>query len=573
MHSAFRYILFFVILTGLTACGVLPKKAAQKNNSKQKFEFDYYFLNGQKEKIVGNYELAAQFFQECIKVNPKEPQPYFDNATIFDIISQPELALKYAKAAYDLNPENYFYGTFLSQLYQEAEQFDQAIDVLNKLKKIHPDRLEIYFALAHNYILSADYKSAIGIYNEIEEKSGVSEKISMQKQRLYAQLNQWEKAENEIKKLIDAFPENPKYYGLLADLYAAQGNEKAALETYRKVLKINPADPYIHLSLADYYRQKQMPDSSFAHLELAFYNPDLDIDTKMQILLSFYTISENNDKYKQKAYRLLEIGREVHPHEAKIYTITGDFLYRDGKLTEALEAYKKAAELEPEHQDIWSQILLIESELKQYQAVMQDAEKAIELFPNQPTFYYLYGVAAYQLKNYQQAIDYLTVGKDFVINNNPLLSQFYGALGDAYYAIDEKQKAFKQYDKSLQLLPDNVYVLNNYAYYLSLSATQLEKAKEMASFANRLEPENPSFEDTYGWILYQLKEYEQAEKWIKQALEHGAGKNGVILEHYGDVLYRLGKVEQAVEYWQKAKKTGKASDKIDIKITNRKLPE
>jgi tetratricopeptide (TPR) repeat protein len=548
----------------------LPKKSVKKNNAKQKFEFDYYFLNGQKEKITGNYELAAQFFQECIKLNPKEPQPYFDNATIFDILSQPDLALKYAQSAYDLNPENYFYATFLAQLYQEAGQFDQAISVLNKLKKTVPDRLEVYFALAHNYILKTDYKSAIAVYDDIEEKTGVSEKISMQKQRLYAQLNQWDKAENEIKKLIEAFPGNPKYYGLLADLYAAQGNEKAALETYRKVLKINPSDPYIHLSLADYYRQKQMPDSSFAHLELAFYNPDLDIDTKMQILLSFYTISERNDKYKQYAYRLIEIGKEVHPKEAKIYTIEGDFLYRDGKLTESLKAYKKAVELEPGHQDIWNQILLIESELKQYKQVMHDAGKAIELFPNQPAFYYLYGIAAYQQKNYQQAVDYLTIGKDYVVNNNPLLSQFYGALGDAYYALNQHKKAFESYDKSLQLLPDNAYVLNNYAYYLSLAGKQLEKAKEMAKFANELSPENPSFEDTYGWILYQLKDYEQAEIWIKKALEHGGNKNGVILEHYGDVQYRLNHLDTAMKYWQKAKDTGKASNDIDKKMMNQK---
>ena len=573
MHG-FRNIAFLLAASILiSSCSVLPKSKKKQLDAKQKFEYDYYFLNGQKEKIIGNFELAAQFFQECIKLNPNEPQAFFDNATIFDIAGQPDLALKYAKEAYNLNRENYYYATFLSQLYQESEQFDEAIEVLSKTKKLFPDKMEIYFALAHNYILKGDYKAAITVYDEIESKTGISERVSMQKQRLYTQLNQWEKAEEELKRLIDAFPENPKYYGLLADLYAAQGKEQEALKTYREILKKYPEEPFIHLSLADYYRQKQMPDSSFAHLELAFFNPELDVDTKMQILLSFYTISENNEKYKQNAFRLIEIAKEVHPKEAKFYTIEGDFLYRDGKLKEALNAYKKAGKLEPDHYEIWSQITLIESELKMYKQVLEDAQKAIELFPNQAVLYYLYGVAAYQLKEYQKAIDYLEIGKELVVNNNNLLSQFYGALGDAYYAIGEKDKAYKNYDKSLQYLPDNVYVLNNYAYYLSLDNKQLEKAKEMAHFANQLEPNKPSFEDTYGWILYQLKDYKGAEEWIKRAIENGASKNGVILEHYGDVQYQLGNIEKAVEYWQKAKDTGNASKDIDLKIMNQKVVE
>ena len=118
-----------------------------------------------------------------------------------------------------------------------------------------------------------------------------------------------------------------------------------------------------------------------------------------------------------------------------------------------------------------------------------------------------------------------------------------------------------------------MYVLNNYAYYLSLDNTKLEKAKEMASFANQLEPDKPSFEDTYGWILYQLKDYENAEIWIKKALTHGGEKNGVILEHYGDVQYQLDNIDKAVEYWHKAKETGKASKDIDLKIMNQKVVE
>ena len=63
-----------------------------------------------------------------------------------------------------------------------------------------------------------------------------------------------------------------------------------------------------------------------------------------------------------------------------------------------------------------------------------------------------------------------------VIENPNLLSQFYASLGDAHYAKDELNKSDDAYNKSLEILPENTYVLNNYSYYLSLRKTRLQQA-------------------------------------------------------------------------------------------------
>ena len=96
----------------------------------------------------------------------------------------------------------------------------------------------------------------------------------------------------------------------------------------------------------------------------------------------------------------------------------------------------------------------------------------------------------------------------------------------------------------------------------------------MAEKATRLDPENASNMDTYGWVLYKLGEYEEALEWIGKAIDNHNQDNAEVLEHYGDVLYKLDRKKDAVSYWKKAKKAGNGgSEFLDRKISDGTLYE
>jgi len=94
----------------------------------------------------------------------------------------------------------------------------------------------------------------------------------------------------------------------------------------------------------------------------------------------------------------------------------------------------------------------------------------------------------------------------------------------------------------------------------------------MSALANELRPNQAEFQDTYGWILYQMKEYESAQEWLIKAIDNGGGSNPGILEHYGDILFQIGKTEAAIIEWQKAldQKSGK-DEELQEKIRSRQL--
>ena len=114
-------------------------------------------------------------------------------------------------------------------------------------------------------------------------------------------------------------------------------------------------------------------------------------------------------------------------------------------------------------------------------------------------------------------------------------------------------------------------MLNNYAYYLSVRKENLEKAKEMSFKCNKLEQNNGTYQDTYAWILYELKDYENAKQWMLKSLKNGSDISAVVVEHYGDILYKLGDIEEAIIQWKKAKNLGGVSKNLNKKINEGKL--
>ncbi|MDT8413497.1 MAG: tetratricopeptide repeat protein, partial [Vicingaceae bacterium] len=346
-----------------------------------------------------------------------------------------------------------------------------------------------------------------------------------------------------------------------------------AFEIYQKILEKDPQNPYAHLSLYDYYKAKNEDEKALEEAKLAFQSPDLDIDTKVQILLSYYSLSDRSATLKKEAFELNKILIKTHPEEAKAYTIYADFLLRENKLEGAKENYLKAIEFDNSRYPIWNQLLLLESELNDKEGLERDSKRAVELFPNQPVPYFFYGILQFEKKNYKEAVEYLEIGKDYVIDNPPLKAQFYASLGDAYNSLKNYSKSDAAYEKALEIDGKNIHVLNNYSYYLSLRGEKLEHAEKLSALSNELEPNQPNYLDTYAWILYKQGKYVQAKEWLEKAVSSGGSKNAVILEHLGDVYYQLNQPEKALEYWKKAKESGEGSEWLDKKIAEGKLYE
>ena len=228
---------------------------------------------------------------------------------------------------------------------------------------------------------------------------------------------------------------------------------------------------------------------------------------------------------KKQAIELGGLITKTHPKNALAFDITGNILNIYDEKPDALATFKKAVEIDPNNYAVWERIIMLNFELNDFETAIKDAKEAIELFPNQPRSYYYSGLAYNQLDKPKEAVKVLKKGVLMTVNDESLAGSMYLQMGDAYNELKDYENSDKSFEKGLKLNPKNATMLNNYAYYLSIRGDKLDKAAEMSKLSNDIEPGNPSFQDTYGWILFKQENYKEAEKWLVKALQNGGEGN------------------------------------------------
>ena len=427
--------------------------------------------------------------------------------------------------------------------------------------------------MADVYIYDEDYKSAITVYDDLEKINGPNKLLYIQKHKLYMQLKREDKAIKELERALRKYKDDLELMQLLAEAFLLNDQKKEAFIVFNKMSKISPDNGRLHLSLSEYYRDIGENEKSFEELHLAFKSKTLSIDVKVGILVSYFALINYEEKMKEQALKLGKTLVLVHKSDPKAHAVYADLLYSCNMFTDAEIHYEEVLSMEKSKVEVWTQLLFIQIEKKDFDKMLELSSQAITYFPFNALLYYFNGIANYRLSNPEETVKSLNSGLEFIVDNDVLLLEFYSSLADAHNTLDNYELSDSFYEKALELDSHNVIVLNNYAYYLSLRKAKLLKAKRMSFKCNSLEPNNGTYQDTYAWILYQNLEYSEAKKWILKALENGGEKNAIIVEHYGDILYKLGETKEAIKNWEKAKELGEGSIYLERKIQEKELYE
>ena len=546
-----------------------------KLSEAQKTKAEMFFYEGLRLKALGDYRTAVINFDKVIAIDPNQAAAFYELSQMYLEMKTPETAFIYALKATTLDPKNEWYLIAAAETseksgnYLKAEKFYQALIVLK------PAHIENYFSLANMQLARKKYKDALRTYDILSKKLGVTEELAIQKEKIWLKLNKVPKALAEIQTLIDRYPKEPKYYLLLADIFVANNTPDKAFAIYQKVLQLDSNNGYAQLELAEYYRIKKQEPMAMRYLYVAFKNPQINIDHKVSILAPYFSVIGKQSQRK-RALELASFLIVAHPAEAKAFAIYADLLYQDKQLDSAKIIYLQTIALDKSVFAVWQNLLLLQAETQDYNGLLKTSNQAIELFPNQNFVFYLNAAAKYQAKDYAAAAVAYHQALAITFDNKEMQAQIYSGLGDVYNELKEYAKSDSFYNASLALKPDEVFVLNNYAYYLALRKEQLPKAALMAKHANELQPNNASFEDTYAWVLFKMANYEQALIWIELAISHSETQTATLMEHYGDILYFLTKKDaavQAIEKWKAAKTLGAGSEQLSEKIKEGKWIE
>lgn len=542
-------------------------------SEQQRITLENTFIDACGDKNVkGKPEEAEKKLRYCLTIDPQNAAVKYELSKLLQLNSRLDEALQLAKACVETNPKNEWYHLNYIDILQLRREFGQAAEAYEKLVKIFPERSDYLESMAIEYAMAQNYAKAFKIYEDLEKRFGQNETFTLNKVKLLKEQRKFSDAEAELKKLIDTNPQEPRYHAYLAEFYEDMNDFPKAKAVYEKLLTIDPNNAMVHLIMANYYKEQGKPEESHNERKIAFANPDLPISAKTEILGWYLQQSEYYPEYLKKGFELCEIMVKVHPKAPEAHGVYATFLMREKKYEQAFDHFLMAARYDRNHLSTWAGLMEVEVRLQKFDSLEVHSADAMELFPSQPIPYFYNGVANKQLRNYKKAAQSFYDGVEFVYDDKGLMLDFYTNLGDVYAFMGEYEKSDKAYDDALKINPDYPYVLNNYAYYLSMRKEKLDKAEKLSKRSNDLERENPEYIDTYGWILFQLGKYKESEEWLARAIKMKPSKP-VFLEHYGDVLYKLNRPDEALKYWKKANDLGIGDEKLMKKISTKKLSD
>ncbi|MDR2119432.1 MAG: tetratricopeptide repeat protein [Tannerella sp.] len=543
-----------------------PQKLAASEQRKS----DYFFYEAIKLKNAEKYDAAYEMLNHCLAIDSTSSAVLFELSSLYMQMNRPEKAMTLLNKAVIYNPANFTYKFALASILFNLGMYGEAAETYEELVQANPDKMELNYYLAEALTQQGETGKAIETFDQLENAIGMNEPLSLKKYQLYMTLEQPDKAFGELEKLSDKYPGDARYPILIGDLYLDRNDTVRALEYYSKAFDIDPENPYYTVSMANHYEMTGNAEAAEQQIRLALVNEKLDIEIKVGILSRYIRQLQQLRKNTQAADSLFKTLLEQHPEEIELKLMYGALLSSQNKLEEARFQFQLATEMDPSLEQAWQQLLNLVMQTGDYESVVAICTKCCELFPGEPVYYLFMGVAYQQQQKYREALDtYEACIRIIPETNRPVLSDYYGQIGDVYFRMKERSKAFEAYEKALSYNEQNIVVLNNYSYYLSLAKQDLDKAEYMSAICVKAEPDNSTYLDTYAWIFFVKGNYMLAKIYIEKALDKDTENNAELFDHYGDILYMSGEKDRAHEQWLKAKQAGKNSETLERKIAEK----
>lgn len=578
--------LFIAALLG-TGCSALKQTEDSENGMAQKIDslqteeiserdqlkFEFALIEGMKQKVLGNYSKAIAYFYQCLEIDPTAAAPQYQISLINNLLEDEKVALRYGKKAVKNEPDNRWYREHLAQLYLRQNNTKGAIEEYEALLRMGHNRIEYFYDLAQLYQQTKQYEKSIEMLNKLESRVGVNEQVSVLKKILYTRMGEKDKAIEETRKLIQSFPDETRYYGMLAELYASYKEYDKAEEMYDKLFSMDSTNRLGQISLVKYYQSKNQPGKALDQFIRIVDQKDIDFGSKMLIFMNFLDNRTTLRQYQEKMVMALDSLQRSYPDKTEVHTLYADLYLKLNQFKESAEHLEILAHSDKHKPVFWDQLLSIYSYLGNFQKLYEEGQKSLELYQDKPRLYLLTAIGAIQTEHADTAIVILKEGIKKFTDNKEMMIEFYGQLGEAYHQTKNYERSDYYFEKVLEQDPTNLLIANNYSYYLSLRGENLDRALELSKGTLDKEPANPVYLDTYAWVLYKMGRYDKAHKYIEKALKNSTSDDPDLLEHYGDILFKKGKKEKAVEMWKRSLANGNKSEQIRFKIQNKEFPE
>ena len=503
------------------------------------------FIDGSLKESKGQFAEAILDYQDALRFD-HDPAIFFAMAKSYAQLRRFAPAAENAVMAIQHDLSKIEYRDLLAQIYLNSGQFDKAAIEYRTILQIDPQNVAATFTLAQ-LLERVKPLEALELYNSLLVRQGPTWEVLLQIAQLNSALQRYDKSIEALEQMQKIDPGNLAVKQNLAEVYIRVKNYDKARGLLNDVLEKNPANIMLRATLADVYLQQNDWVSARKELFTVLQSDSLDPDTHLRIGVAFYAQTLKDTLVIPEAISVFKKYEKNFPADARPYVYLGE-LHRGIKKDSVAEQYfTRATQSSNWNGDAWWQLGWMYFDKQDFKETISIMNKAKQYISDDFRIYMLLGIAYNRSGMNQDS----RVALERAVELNPADLNALSSLGLTYDALTMHAESDSAYERALRIDPKFPLVLNNYAYSLSERGLQLERAEKMSKESLAADSLNPSYLDTYGWILFQKGKYAEALPNIQKAVDLGDA-SPVVLEHLGDVYDKLNRADEAKKYWKKA---------------------
>ena len=515
-------------------------------------------LNAIRHYNAKDIEGAMTLLKEAVAVNPDDDAAWYYIAQCAVAKNDLELAEQGYRMASELDPDNFWYRYRLARLYSLTSRPELTTDMYEKLLEDFPKKSDLYFDLVEMYASQREFEKALDILKDIETVFGMTESIAVYRFNLLRMLNRQEEAFASLEEYNQKYS-SPYVLATLADYNMAMYNDSTALAYYDEALDLAPDYSPALLGKAETLRLTRRYDEYFDILGRYVSDPETPAAAKSDYLMAVVQRTEPKflSSFESQIDSVMDKSLEMHPKDSLLLQTAAVYYYSTDRKNLAKKYFRANLDANPQSLSAAANYVEFLMYAEEWEELSREGRAAFDRFPKETAFLEMASMGDYTLKAYDKVLDICVKVLEVAPDDSSATLRAWSTMGDIHHQLGDDKKAFKAYDKALKINPDYIYVLNNYAYFLSVQGRKLKKAYSMSKRTIEAEPDNATYLDTFGWILYLMGKPLEAKPFFKHAMLYGGKESVVIMDHYAEVLYALKEYDLAMVYWNMALRKNK----------------
>jgi tetratricopeptide (TPR) repeat protein len=550
-------IIFAVFLIFFAFTGVLRSQDYPRNPKAVEL-----FIEAKTLELKDNYLAAVDKYNAALKIE-KAAGIYFALSKLFSNVTQHQKSLEYGLEAIKLNPDNLDYKEHVSDTYIILGDYANALKYLKDISEKRPDDINVLYNIGRMYEAIKQPSEAVKYYENITENYLYDETVLLRMADIYESYNDFANTAAVVEKLLTLNPTDLNLKYSAAATYVKIPDYDNAIRIYEEILSTNPNNRDVQTEVIKLYFRQNRNNEAFEKYSKLINKDSIDFMTKMDVAIAFMQASAEDKEALNVSRNILENMQASYPGEwmPEFY-----LAYMESKENpeEAERRFSQLLARVDTSAELYVQVGFFYFEQRKLQPALDVFKEGAARFPDDFRLNYLTGNSYYSLGQNRDALPYLEKALKLSPSDLNVLS----TLGLVYDDLQMNTETDRLYEQAFIYHPDNILLLNNYAYHLSERGERLQEAKEMSKKTIDKEPNNASYLDTYGWILFKMKDYKNAAVYIERAVKQG--KNEVLLDHLGDVYEAMDEIVKALKAWNEALQMNPDNEKIKNKINKYK---